>query len=154
MPSISVNGQLRIILRVHVNNIRVFLADDHPAMLEKVADLLESTYEIVGTASDGRAALNEAIRQCPDVLLMDISMPVMNGIEAAESLIRMHTKTKIIFLTVHDDLDFVKAALATGASGYVIKSHMATDLLPAIREALADHRFISPCIHAHNPWMS
>ncbi|HTY60918.1 MAG TPA: response regulator transcription factor [Acidobacteriota bacterium] len=129
-----------------MTKIRVFLADDHPAMLEKIVDLMESTYEIVGTATDGRTALNEVACQCPDVLLMDISMPIMNGIEAAENLIRMGTKTKIIFLTVHDDPDFIKAALATGASGYVIKSHVATDLIPAIREALAGHRFISPCI--------
>ena len=129
-----------------MTKIRVFLADDHPAMLEKIVDLMESTYEIVGTATDGRTALNEVANQCPDVLLMDISMPIMNGIEAAENLIRMGTKTKIIFLTVHDDPDFIKAALATGASGYVIKSHVATDLIPAIREALAGHRFISPCI--------
>jgi DNA-binding NarL/FixJ family response regulator len=133
-----------------VNKTRVFLADDHPAMLEKVTDLLEGAYEIVGTASNGRAALNEVIRQCPDVLLMDISMPIMNGIDAAENMIRKQVQTKIIFLTVHDDMDFVKAALATGAAGYVIKSHMATDLIPAIREALADHRFISPCIHAQD----
>ena len=133
-----------------MTKIRIFLADDHPAMLEKVADLLEGTYEVVGTASDGQAALNEVIRQCPDVLLIDISMPVMNGIDAAGNLMRKHVPTKIIFLTVHDDLDFVKAALATGAAGYVIKSHMATDLIPAIREALADHRFISPCIHAQD----
>lgn len=133
-----------------MNKTRVFLADDHPAMLEKVTDLLEGAYEIVGTASNGRAALNEVIRQCPDVLLMDISMPIMNGIDAAENMIRKQVQTKIIFLTVHDDMDFVKAALATGAAGYVIKSHMATDLIPAIREALADHRFISPCIHAQD----
>jgi DNA-binding NarL/FixJ family response regulator len=129
-----------------VTKIRIFLADDHPAMLEKIADLLENTYEIVGTAPDGRTALNEVVRQCPDILLMDISMPDMNGIDAAENLIRLHTKTKIIFLTVHDDPDFVKAALSTGAAGYVIKSHMATDIFPAIREALVDHRFISPCL--------
>jgi DNA-binding NarL/FixJ family response regulator len=131
-----------------VTKIRILLADDHPAMLEKVAALLEGTYEIVGVVRDGRSALNEAVRQCPDVILMDISMPVMNGIDAAEQLIRMHVKTKIIFLTVHDDPDFVRAALATGAAGYVIKLHMATDLITAIREALEGHRFVSPCVRA------
>ena len=131
-----------------MNKIRIFLADDHPAMLEKIADLLEGTYEIVGTAPDGRTALNKVVQEHPDVLLMDISMPILSGIEAAESLIRMHTDTKIIFLTVHEDPDFVRAALATGAAGYVIKAHMATDLFPAIREALAGHRFISPWVRA------
>jgi DNA-binding NarL/FixJ family response regulator len=135
-------------MRGHVSKIRVFLADDHPAILEKLADLLEGAYEIVGAAPDGRTAMNEVVRQCPDVLLIDIAMPIMNGIDAAANLIRMDTKTKIVFLTVHNDPDFVKAALATGAAGYVVKSHLATDLFPAIREALAGHRFISPCIHA------
>jgi DNA-binding NarL/FixJ family response regulator len=75
---------------------------------------------------------------------MDISMPVMNGIEAAAALIQAGTPAKIIFLTVHDDQDFVKAALATGASGYVVKARIATDLIPAILEVLEGHRFISP----------
>jgi DNA-binding NarL/FixJ family response regulator len=127
---------------------RIFLADDHAEILGKVADFLKDSYEIVGIASDGQTALNEVIRQCPDILLMDISMPIMSGIDAVANLMRLHTKTKIVFLTVHDDEDFVEAALATGAAGYVIKSRMATDLIPAIREALAGHRFISPSIRS------
>jgi DNA-binding NarL/FixJ family response regulator len=133
-----------------MTKIRVFLADDHPEILDKLADILERTYDIVDTARDGRTAMNEVMQKCPDVLLLDISMPMMSGIEAAENLIRMNTKTKIIFLTIHEDPDFVRVALATGAAGYVVKSRMATDLLPAIREALAGHRFISPCIHARD----
>jgi DNA-binding NarL/FixJ family response regulator len=126
--------------------IRVLVADDHPVMLAKVAGLLSGTCQIVGSVGDGEAALNETIRLSPDVVLMDISMPIMNGIDAAEHLIQMRVATKIIFLTVHDDPDFVRAALATGAAGYVIKSRVATDLIPAIREAIAGHRFISPCL--------
>ncbi len=117
-------------------------------MLDKVAALLEGTYEIVGIVRDGQAAVKEAVRQYPDIIIMDISMPVMSGTEAAEYLIRTIGKAKIIFLTVHEDPDFVRAALATGAAGYVIKSHMATDLFPAIRAALAGHRFVSPCMRA------
>jgi DNA-binding NarL/FixJ family response regulator len=105
--------------------------------------MLEGTYEIVGAVSNGQAAVDEAVRQSPDIILMDISMPVMNGIEAADRLIRMHTNAKIVFLTVHEDPDFVKAALSTGAAGYVLKSRMATDLFPAISEALEGHRFVS-----------
>jgi DNA-binding NarL/FixJ family response regulator len=135
-------------MREHVKKTRIFLADDNQAILDKLAEILEGAFEIEGTASDGLTALNAVERQCPDVLLMDISMPIMDGIDAASNLIRMHTKTKIIFLTVYEDSDFVKAALATGAAGYIVKSHMATDLFPAIREALAGRRFISPCIHA------
>ncbi len=131
-----------------MSKTRILLVDDHTAMLVTVTRLLEDTCQIVGSVTNGQAAIEVAIKQFPDVILMDISLPVMNGIEAADRIIRMGTQTKIIFLTVHDDLDFVRAALATGASGYVFKSHMATDLVPAIREALAGHRFVSPCLLA------
>ncbi len=133
-----------------VAKIRILLADDHPAILEKLTQLLEGTYYIVGSVSNGQAAVDEAVRQTPDLILMDISMPVMNGIEAADQLIRMHAKAKIVFLTVHEDPDFIKAALSTGASGYVLKSRMATDLFPAISEALEGHRFVSSCISVGN----
>jgi DNA-binding NarL/FixJ family response regulator len=126
-----------------VSKIRALLAEDHAAMIQKVADLLGGFCEIVGSVSDGRALLDAAEQQHPDVIVLDISMPVMSGIEAAERLIRGGTAAKLVFLTVHDDPDFVQAALATGASGYVLKSRMATDLIPAIKEALAGHRFIS-----------
>ena len=133
---------------MHVTKTRILLADDHPAVLSKVADLLEDTCEIVGSVTNGRAALDVAARECPDVILMDISMPIVNGIEAAEKLFQLGTAAKIVFLTVHDDQDFVRAALAVGASGYIVKSNMATDLVPAIREALAGHRFVSPRLRA------
>ncbi len=128
--------------------IRILLADDHPAILEKLAYLLGGAYDVVGSVNNGQAAVDAAVRECPDVVLMDISMPVVNGIEAAEQLMRMRTQAKIVFLTVHDDPDFVRAALATGAAGYVLKSRMATDLFPAIRAALAGHRFVSTCASA------
>jgi len=136
---------------VSARKIRILLADDHPAVLAKIVGLLKNTYEIVGAVHDGRAAVDEAIRLRPDVILMDISMPVMNGLDAAENLIGGNTEAKIVFLTVHEDPDFVKAALSTGAAGYVSKTHMAKDLTCAIREALAGHRFVSPCILAKNP---
>jgi DNA-binding NarL/FixJ family response regulator len=129
-----------------VTKIRILLADDHPAVLHKLVGLLGNTYDIVASVSNGQAALDEAISKCPDVILMDISMPILNGIEAAEHLTQMHTASKIIFLTVHEDPDFVTAALATGASGYVLKSRMPTDLVIAIQEALAGHRFVSSSI--------
>jgi len=115
-------------------------------MLNTVAGLLEKKFHIVGRVTDGQAAVDATIEQRPDVVLMDISLPILSGIEAAALLIQRRTPSKIVFLTVHDDPDFVKAALATGAAGYIIKSHMATDLIPAIKEALAGHRFVSPCL--------
>jgi DNA-binding NarL/FixJ family response regulator len=135
---------------MHVPKIRVLLADDHPAMLTRVASLLESSCQIVGSATNGREAVEIATQERPEVILLDISMPVMNGIEAAGALIQGGTDAKIIFLTVHDDPDFVKAALATGASGYVVKSRIASDLIPAILEALEGHRFVSPSFLAKN----
>ncbi len=81
------------------------------------------------------------------MLLLDISMPVMNRIEAAEQLMRLQTETKAVFLTIHDGPDFVKAALTAGALGYVVKSHMATDLLIAELETVAGHHHISPCLN-------
>ncbi len=127
-----------------MTNLRLRLADDHPAVLRKLADLLANDYEIVGSVTDGRALVDAAARQQPDLILLDISMPVMNGIDDAAKLAQKGSRAKIFFLTVHDDPDFVRTALATGASGHILKSHMATDLIPAIREALLGRRFVSP----------
>ncbi len=134
-----------------MSKIRALLAEDHAAMVEKVADLLSGMCDIAGSVTNGLALLDAADREHPDVIVMDISMPVMSGIEAARRLIDGGTQAKIVFLTVHDDADFVRAALATGASGYVLKSRMATDLIPAIKQALAGHRFISQCCATVDP---
>ncbi len=131
-----------------MKKLRVLLVDDHPAVLNTVAALLGNKFQIVGKVTDGQAAVDATLRQHPDVVLMDISLPLMSGIDAAAILVQKRTTAKIVFLTVHDDPDFVKAALATGAAGYIIKSHMATDLIPAIEEAIEGHRFVSPCLAA------
>jgi DNA-binding NarL/FixJ family response regulator len=125
---------------------RALLADDHPAVLNKVASLLASTCEVVGKVADGSALLEAAARLQPDILVIDISMPVLSGIEAARQLKTSGARAKIVFLTVHEDPDFVQAALAAGACGYVIKSRLATDLLRAVEEALAGRRYISPSL--------
>ena len=125
---------------------RVLLADDHPAVLNKVASLLESTCEIVGKVGDGKTLLEVSASLHPDILIIDISMPILSGIEAAQQLKRSGTAAKIIFLTVHEDPDFVQAALAAGGCGYVLKSRLATDLICAIRAALADLPFVSPSL--------
>jgi DNA-binding NarL/FixJ family response regulator len=125
---------------------RVLLADDHLALLTKVAGFLSSSCEIVGSVRDGKALLEATARLHPDVLVVDISMPVLSGIDAARQLKQSGTTAKIIFLTVHEDPDFVQAALAAGGSGYVIKSRLATDLLCAMQAVLENRRFISPSI--------
>jgi DNA-binding NarL/FixJ family response regulator len=127
-----------------VNSARILLADDHEHVLEKVKEILDSKYNIVGTVSDGQSLINAVGLLKPDVLVIDITMPILNGIEAAEQLREEGCESKIIFLTVHADPDFVRACLATGAYGYVVKARMSSDLPHAIQEALAGRIFISP----------
>ncbi len=126
---------------------RVLLADDHADVPAVVARLLDGEYEVVGTVADGKDLLREVARLRPDVVVLDISMPSMNGIEAARRLKAAGDAAAIVFLTVHTDPDYVRAALATGALGYVVKNHLASDLFPALKEALAGRSYISPSIH-------
>jgi DNA-binding NarL/FixJ family response regulator len=120
-----------------LDRIRVLLADDHEAMLDRVARLLAAEFNVVGTATDGQQALDAAMELEPDVLVLDISMPVMNGIETARRLKEAGSETRIVFLTVHDDPDFVREALEAGALGYVIKHRIASDLIAAIKKVHA-----------------
>ncbi len=127
-----------------MDRIRVLLADDHEAMLDRVARLLEAECNVVGTATDGQQTLEAAQDLKPDVLVLDISMPVMNGIETAHRLQEAGIEVRIVFLTVHDDPDFAKEALKAGALGYVIKPRIASDLMVAIHEVHAGRSFVSP----------
>ena len=120
-----------------MDRIRVLLADDHEAMLDRVARLLATECDVVGTVTDGQQALDAAMELEPDVLVLDISMPVMNGIETARRLKEAGSETRIVFLTVHDDPDFVREALEAGALGYVIKQRIASDLVATIKKAHA-----------------
>ena len=124
--------------------VRVLLADDSPSMLQAARRILEPEFQVVGTVDDGQAVLEAAKSLNPDVLILDISMGVMNGLEAARLLRRIGSTAKIVFLTVHNDQDFVEEAFSAGAVGYVIKPRLGTDLLIAVREALMGHRFVSP----------
>ena len=124
---------------------RVLLADDHESLLVEVSELLRE-FDIVGAVRNGRDAVAEVQRLDPDVLVIDISMPVLNGLQAASQLQSMHCRTKVVFLTIHEDKDFAAAAFSVGASGYVVKSRMSSDLVPAIREVLQGHRYISQSI--------
>ena len=129
-----------------LNRTRVLLADDHEAMLDRVKRLLEKELQVVGIVRDGQAALEAVAELRPDVLILDISMPVLDGLQVALRLKPKKSKVRIIFLTVHEDPDFASEALATGALGYVVKPHLATDLLVAINEVLAGRTFVSPSI--------
>lgn len=123
--------------------VRILLADDHKGMRDRVVRMLGHDFEMLEPVKDGRALLESASRLKPDVCLMDISMPILNGIEAAQQLKESGSTTKIIFLTIHEDPDFLVAALKAGASGYVIKPRMASDLRAAIKEVLAGRTYIS-----------
>ncbi len=129
-----------------MDRIRVLLADDHEAILDRVARLLAAEYNVVGTATDGQQALEAVQDLKPDVLVLDISMPVMNGMDTARRLKKLGAETRIIFLTVHDDPDFAKEALEAGALGYVIKPRIVSDLMIAIKEAHAGRSFVSPSL--------
>lgn len=127
-----------------VNRVRILLADDHPDMRDRVKRCLEHEFEVLDPVENGAALLEAAARLEPDVCLLDISMPILDGIETATQLRASGSATQIVFLTIHEDPDFVHAALKTGALGYVIKRRMVSDLRFAIKEALAGRKFISP----------
>jgi DNA-binding NarL/FixJ family response regulator len=124
---------------------RILLADDHKDMREKVVRHLEPEFEVVASVEDGCSLVETASRIKPDVCVVDISMPVMCGIEAVAHLKETGSEARIVFLTLHEDADFVRTALETGALGYVVKSRMASDLTPAVRSALKGRLFVSPC---------
>jgi DNA-binding NarL/FixJ family response regulator len=115
-------------------------------MLALTAAALAGECFVVGSVGDGCELLADAERLHPDVIVLDITMPLLNGIEAARQLRRSHRPARLVFLTVHKDADFAQAALDAGGLGDVVKARLVSDLLPAIRTALADRRFVSPII--------
>jgi DNA-binding NarL/FixJ family response regulator len=128
-----------------MSKTRVLLADDHEATLEWVRIALSDDFDVIGTARNGRDAVAEVRRLDPDVLVIDISMPAMSGLEAVAQL-GPNLRTKIVFLTLHSDSDYVSAAFAVGASAYVVKSELNTDLIPAIQSALDGRKYVSRSI--------
>ena len=127
-----------------VKRIRVLLAGDHKAIQNTVAGMLARDFEVVGAVGDGRSTLTEAVRLQPDVLVMDISMPGMTGIEAVRQLTANEPEIKVVFLTVHENADYLRKARAAGVLGYVIRSRMASDLATAINAANDGESFVSP----------
>ena len=124
----------------------ILMADDESAVVDRVRRLLESQFQVVETVSDGQALLAAADRLKPDIILADISMPVLNGFEAARRLKAAAPSTRIIFLTVHEEPAVVTAALMIGVNGYVVKRAAAQDLVAAIREVLEGRCFVSPAL--------
>ena len=122
---------------------RVLLADDLLPVLNAVAQLVGKSFEIVGMVSDGPTALRATLALQPDLVVLDISMPGMSGIEVARELRRVHNKAKVVFLTVHEDADILATCQEAGGLGYVVKVLMETDLIPAMKDALHGREFVS-----------
>jgi len=125
---------------------RILLADNHHPMRDCVLSLLQPHFEVIGTVDDGRTLISEAQRLQPDVIVLDIRMPILSGIEAARELHEAGSRAKLVFLTIHQDTAYVRGCFAAGGLGYVTKSRMVTDLILAINEVLSDHRFVSPSL--------
>lgn len=125
---------------------RILLADDHALVLEGFRRILEGHYELVGTVGDGRALLEAAKTLQPDIVILDVSMPLLNGIDAAAQLKKICPKAKIIIVTMHADTDYVRSAFEAGASAYVLKRSAVDELEQAIRAVVAGHSYITPLI--------
>ena len=128
--------------------VRVLLADDNPAILEHVSSMLGSGFELVGAVRDGESVLREYDRLKPDVVVLDISMGRVSGIDVARRLRDAGGSAKIVFLTVHEDQEFVSAGLGAGGSAYVVKSRMSTDLMSAIHAVLEGKLFVSSSLRS------
>lgn len=125
---------------------RVLLADDHALVAEGIQKLLEPDVELVGTVPDGRALMKAAEELAPDVAVVDISLPLLNGVDAARQIKKHHPEIKLIILTMHSDQNFVTEAFKVGVSGYVLKQSAASELLFAIQEVLKDRTYVSPIV--------
>jgi DNA-binding NarL/FixJ family response regulator len=125
---------------------RILLADDHTILLDAFKALLESEFDVVGAVTDGRALVAECARLNPDVVVLDISMPLLNGLDAGRQIKSERRSVKLIYLTMNPEPRLAAEALRLGASGYVLKSSAATELTQAIREALKGRSYITPLI--------
>lgn len=122
---------------------RIGLADDHPELLACTRGLLEPEFEIVQTAADGAASIEAAETLDPDVLVLDIAMPELDGFEVARRLQTAGSRTRIVSLTIRQDPDYIRTAFDVRAQGYVFKNRLVTDLALALREVIAGRSFVS-----------
>src|SRR5262245_46787348 len=130
----------------HPERLRVLVADDHEPMLESLVRILARDYDVVATVTDGHAAVATAARLDPDVLVLDIAMPGLNGISAAAQLKEAGSKAKLVFVTMHCDKAFVQKALELGEVAFVAKDRLVMDLLPAMRAVNDGKSFVSQSI--------
>ena len=127
--------------------LRILLADDNEEILAEIRQELEAEFEIIGTVSNGEDAVAAVLRFDPDVVVLDIAMPILDGIQAASRIRKSDARTKILFLTIQEKTEYISAAFAAGASGYVTKRRLLTDLAHAIRRVAEGQPFVSPSLH-------
>ena len=125
---------------------RILLADDHTMFAQGLRSFLEDDFELVGTVTDGQALVEAARRLGPDVIVVDISMPVLNGFDAVRQLKKEGAPAKIIFLTMHADRSLVAEAFRCGGSGYILKQSAGEELISAIGQVLAGHEYVTPLL--------
>jgi DNA-binding NarL/FixJ family response regulator len=125
---------------------RILLADDHTMLLGAFEELLKSDYDIVGTVADGRALIEAAERLVPDIIVADVSMPVLNGLDAGRAIRKKFPRVKLIFVTMNEDPDIAARAFRIGASGYLLKRSAVSELRSAIVEVLRGRSYMTPLI--------
>jgi DNA-binding NarL/FixJ family response regulator len=125
---------------------RLLIADDHKIFAEGLKKLLNADFDIVGVVADGRELVTAAEKLRPDVMVVDISMPLLNGIEAVRQIKKVHPEIKVVFLTMHPDVAYAASAFKAGASGYVLKHSAPDELITAILEGLKGRTYVTPMI--------
>jgi len=126
-----------------VKRLRVLVADDHKTMLDFLVVVLSNEFDVVAAVRDGASVVSEAQRTKPDLLVLDVGMPVLGGIAAAGRLRTYGSTAKVVFITMHHDREFVQESSMLGAVGFVVKDRLVSDLMPAIRSVLAGEPFVS-----------
>lgn len=129
-----------------MTRLRVLVADDHKAMLDYLVRVLAKEFDVVASVGDGGSVVTEAARVNPDLLVLDVSMPVMGGIAAADRLKATGSTAKVVFVTMHHDREFVQESSALGVVGFVVKDRLVYDLMPAIHNVLAGRPFVSSSV--------
>ena len=128
--------------------IRILLADDNDEILAEVREeLKKEDFEIIGTVTNGQDAVEAARLFDPDVIVLDIVMPILDGIGASSQICKINARAKILFLTIQENDEYISAAFAAGASGYVTKRRLLKDLAHAVREVAEGRTFLSPSLH-------
>jgi DNA-binding NarL/FixJ family response regulator len=125
---------------------RILIADDHQILAEGLRGLLEPEFEVVAVVADGRELVAAAKKHVPDIIIADITMPALNGIEAAVHLRDLGVKAKVVFLTMHRDVAYARRAMEAGAAGFVLKHSVASELVTSVREALRGQTYVTPMI--------